>query len=375
MNHIRKFICILLCLCIFAGFGVTALADGTTERVVIGADLTEDQILTVYGQFGLIRGSVDEMTVTNSEERAYLEGLVSNAIIGTKSISCVYIKLLNSGKGITVTTNNISWCTESMYTSALMTAGIYDAEVMVTAPFSVSGTAALTGIYKAYEDITGDELDETAKEAAMDELVITAEMTDSGIDEEDAVAIVNDMKIMLDETSDMTDEEVEEQIEDVAETYGYTLDQDTIDKLRELTRTLEGLDISELQEEVERFRGTLDTAVQYFEESKTFWQAIGDFFRAIGNFFANLFGGGSNDADEPEETAEPASTEITTDGEQQTEDESYEDTVVITDETEQTDEAGSETADFIDGVYKDQPESESAPAADEAAVSETEAVG
>ena len=38
-----------------------------------------------------------------------------------------------------------------MYINALATAGVKDASVYVTAPFSVSGTPALTGIIKAYE--------------------------------------------------------------------------------------------------------------------------------------------------------------------------------------------------------------------------------
>ena len=37
------------------------------------------------------------------------------------------------------------------------------AKVIVSAPFAVSGTAALTGVYKAYEDITGQSLSSLAK--------------------------------------------------------------------------------------------------------------------------------------------------------------------------------------------------------------------
>ena len=59
-----------------------------------------------------------------------------------------------------VTTSNITWCTPEMYISALATAGITDAKVVVAAPFEVSGTAALTGVYKAYEDMTGKKLDQ-----------------------------------------------------------------------------------------------------------------------------------------------------------------------------------------------------------------------
>lgn len=76
----------------------------------------------------------------------------------------MYITILDDGSGLNVSTKNINWCTEQMYKNALTTAGITDADVKVTAPFEVSGTAALTGIYKAYEDITGNSLSSLAKD-------------------------------------------------------------------------------------------------------------------------------------------------------------------------------------------------------------------
>lgn len=314
----KKIISILLVLCALFVLCVPALAvNEGEERVVLGADLTDDQILSVYGQFGLMRGSVTELKVTNAEERSYLEGVVSDSVIGTRSISCIYIKTLREGAGMTVTTNNISWCTEDMYKSALMTAGIFDAEVKVGAPFAVSGTAALTGIYKAYEDITGVKLDEDAKAAAADELVITAELADAleeaGIDtsqidtdmiaEEissaDAVAIVNELKLILDETQNMTDEELRAQIVQIAAEYGYTLTDDMIDRLISLCRSLEGLSIAELTDKVEQFKSGVetmrkyaDTVQEYAEKASSFGQKVGSFFKTIGDFFSRLFGKG-----------------------------------------------------------------------------------
>ena len=284
----KRILCLILTICLFAALCVPAFAD-SSDCVVVGADLSESQILQVYEDFGILRGSVLELTVTNSEERDYLEGLVSESVIGTRSLSCIYIRLLSEGKGLTVSTNNISWCTQDMYKSALMTAGIYDAEVFVTAPFSVSGTAALTGVYKAYEQITGETLDEEAKEAAADELVLTAELADE-ISEEDAVAIVNDLKLLLDETAEMSDEELSEQIQDIASGYGYTLDTEWIDKLIELVRSLEKLDISELTEKVESFRNTLETAGEYAQQAITFGQKLAQFLGKVAEAFRGIFG-------------------------------------------------------------------------------------
>ena len=313
----KKLISVLLVTITLLTFFVPALAVNEGEaRVVVGADLSEDQILSVYGQFGLMRGSVTELKVTNAEERDYLEGIVSESIIGTRSISCIYIKVLAKDAGLSVTTNNISWCTEDMYRSALMTAGIYDAEVKVGAPFSVSGTAALTGIYKAYEDITGVKLDDDAKSVAADELVITAELADAlegaGVDtgnlnedaitEEianaDAVAIVNELKLILDETKNMTDDQLRAQIVEIASEYGYTISDEYIERLISLCRSMEGLSIAELTDKVEqfksgvaKFRDTMDTVHEYADKAVTFGQKVSNFFRSIGDFFSRLFGG------------------------------------------------------------------------------------
>ncbi len=50
-----------------------------------------------------------------------------------------------------------------MYANALVTAGVENAEVDITAPFNVSGTAALTGVMKAFEKATGKQISTEAK--------------------------------------------------------------------------------------------------------------------------------------------------------------------------------------------------------------------
>lgn len=286
----KRVISLVLALCTAFMLCLPAMAAHEGQaRAVIGADLSDDQILTVYGQFGLVRGSVTELRVTNAEERDYLEGLVSEDVIGTRSISCVYIKILEEGEGLTVSTSNISWCTEDMYRSALVTAGIYDAEVKVGAPFSVSGTAALTGIYKAYEDITGVQLEEEAKEVAADELITTAELAEQ-IDEADAVAIVNDLKLMLDEIATMSDEELKTQVQAIAAQYGYTLDEALIDQLIRLCRSLQGLSIEDLQEKAAQFKDTLATVSEYAEQAVGFGQKILQFIQKILDIFRGSSG-------------------------------------------------------------------------------------
>ena len=290
MKTMKRLLCIILAVLMFASLGAAAYADGDAQpRAVIGANLDENQIASVYQLFNVKRGDVKEMTVTNAEEREYLEGYVDESLIGTRSISCVYVELLAEGAGMDVTTSNITWCTPEMYISALATAGITDAKIVVAAPFEVSGTAALTGVYKAYEDLTGKKLDDLAKAVSTQELTITGELANE-IGEMDSTSIVNDLKMMLDETAQMTDEEIKEQIIQIAATYNVNLTENQINQLISLCRSLEGLDADALKSRVEEVQNTLkkvsDAKTQvigFVEQVKKVVTSIKSFFEKIGD--------------------------------------------------------------------------------------------
>ena len=64
------------------------------------------------------------MKRTNAEEHKYLDTYLDKSVIGTRALSSVKIEEADAGAGITVETHNISFCTEEMYTNALVTAGI-----------------------------------------------------------------------------------------------------------------------------------------------------------------------------------------------------------------------------------------------------------
>lgn len=289
----KKMISFILILTMVLSMGAVAYADTTEEptqsRAVIGADLTEEQVAAVYNLFGVKRGDAVELKVTNAEEREYLDGYVDSAIIGTRSISCVYVELLGEGAGMDVTTSNITWCTAEMYISALATAGVTDAKVVVAAPFEVSGTAALTGVYKAYEDMTGKKLDDLAKLVSTQELTITGELANE-IGSMDSTAIVNDLKLMLTETQNMSDEEIKQQIVQIAGRYNVSLTDKQIQQLISLCRSLEGLDTESLRARVEEVQSTLQKVsdaktqvVGFVEQVKKVVTSIKSFFEKIGD--------------------------------------------------------------------------------------------
>ena len=284
----KKILSVLLCLVMLSSMSL-ALADSSSSRVAIGSDLNEEQINQVYKTFRINRGDVTELTVTNNDERAYLSKSVDASMIGTKAISCIFIEALNEGSGLNVSTSNISWCTPDTYRNALTTAGITDANVTITAPFSVSGTAALTGIYMAYESITGKKLDETAKQVGSEELAVSSELANE-IGDEDTSAIVNDLKAILDQTRNMSDEELRGTIESIASDYNQNLTEEQIQKLIDLVRSLEKLDTNALMERVNSVKDALhhlsdvqNTAHNFTEKLKSFVATIVEFFQGLIN--------------------------------------------------------------------------------------------
>ncbi len=283
----KKIISLILVLTLIISMAASAYAENIQSRAVIGADLNEEQINSVYAMFGIDRGEAIELSVTNVEERKYLEGYVEDSVIGTRSISCVYIELLPEGSGMDVTTSNISWCTGEMYISALATAGITDARIIVASPFEVSGTAALTGVYKAYEDMTGKKLDDIAKLVSTQELTITGKLADE-IGSMDSMSIVNELKLMLDQTQLMSDDEIRAVIIDVAGRYNVKLTETQISQLISLCRSLEKLDPDALKARVEEVQGTLQKVsdaktkvVGFVETVKKVVDSVSGFFEKI----------------------------------------------------------------------------------------------
>lgn len=278
---------LVLALSLSAAMPALAL-DAGLERVTIGANLDEAQRAQVYEDLGVTPGSVTELTVTNEEEREYLEGLVSDGKIGNVALSSVYIKTLSEGEGLKVTTNNINWCSKEMYINALTTAGITDAEVRITAPFAVSGTAALTGLYKSYEDITGIKLDLSAKSIAVEEIVVTGNLAEM-IGNVDATELVNQLKLVLEQTKTMSDDEVRNEIKTIAKNLNISLTDSQVNQLLDLCRSMEGLDSKQLAEKVESLKNTLEGASKVQQTATKLWDGVKNVFTAVGNFFSNLF--------------------------------------------------------------------------------------
>lgn len=226
----------------------TVFADSEPQYspyVSLGADLSKDDRATVLKLLGVTEDDLKEKykvgTVTNDDEYAYLSDYLSSSVIGSRALSSVRVEKTDSGSGISVETHNISYCTSDMYKNALVTAGVADASVTVAAPFNISGTSALVGTMRAYEEMTGEKITEDTKDAAVNELVVTGELSESiGESASDMIATLKD-EVLSKNLS--TDEEILAAIDKVAEQFNITLSEQDKQNLLDLLKKLATLDI------------------------------------------------------------------------------------------------------------------------------------
>lgn len=228
----------------------TVFADSEPEYasyVSLGADLSQSDRATVLK---LLNVSEDELndkykvgTVTNDDEYAYLSGYLEPSVIGTRALSSVRVDKTDSGSGIDVETHNISYCTSEMYKNALITAGVADASVVVAAPFNISGTSALVGTMRAYEEMTGQKITNDTKDAAVNELVVTGELSDSIGDSQSASDLIATLKDEVLSKGLSTDEEILTAIDKVAKQFDITLSEQDKQTLLDLLKKLASLDI------------------------------------------------------------------------------------------------------------------------------------
>lgn len=279
---------------------LTVLADreDVTEDVpfvALGADLSEQERATVLGLLDVTEDELAGYTVvevTNTDEHEYLDDYLSADVIGSRALSSVMVVAKEEGYGIQVTTQNISYCTVGMYQNAMATAGIEDVDIQVVGPFSISGTAALVGTIKAYEDMTGEIIDPEAIEAATGELVITGEVADSIGDTEKAEQLFGILKEEVIEAENMSDDEIRELILKVAIELDITLSDADVEKILEVLKQVSKLDIDvdQLKEQAQGIYdklGELNLNIDLnSEEVQGFLAKLLD---AISAFFQKLF--------------------------------------------------------------------------------------
>lgn len=213
----------------------TVSADAVTGETVVtlGQDLTPQQKEQILQEMNA-DSNVKQIQVTNEEEHKYLGQYLDKATIGSRALSSAKITLTEEGSGIQVQTNNITSITEQMYANALTTAGVKDAEVYVTAPMKVSGTAGLTGILKAFESAAGKNINEEQKQVANEEMVRTSELGQNIGDNQKAADFMNRVKEEIAKQQPQSPEEVKDIIVNVAGDMNINLNNQDIENITNL---------------------------------------------------------------------------------------------------------------------------------------------
>ncbi|GGH88773.1 uncharacterized protein YpuA (DUF1002 family) [Pullulanibacillus pueri] len=270
-----------------------AKADATPGDVIVtlGADLSEQQKQDILKEMNVDPNSTDIIEVTNAEEHKYLDDYLPKAQIGTRAISSSKITIGKEGTGLSASTNHINFVTNDMYINALATAGVKDAQVYVTAPFDVSGTAGLTGLIKAYELSTGDVIPEANKQVANQEMVTTANLAkENGMGKEKAAQLMTAIKDKMAESNPKTDDDIKKVINDAAEQTGVKLSDQDVQRLLDLLKKMQDLDINwkqvgdQMQSVKDKFSDVLQS-----DEAKGFFHKLVGFIKSLFHAIASLF--------------------------------------------------------------------------------------
>lgn len=280
---------------VFCSCGTVVKADSVDVKpyLAFGADLNSSQKAKVMKLMGVAEvelADYETIEVTNEDEHNYLDAYLDKSVIGTRALSSVKIEEADAGTGITVEAHNISFCTEEMYTNALVTAGISDAKVTVAAPFSISGTAALVGAMKAYSTMTGEEIDNDNADAATNELVLTGELGDSiGKDEAAKLVALVKNKVLTEELD--SEEEIMDAIDDASQELDLNLTSEQKSKLSDLMKKIGSLDldVDKLKSQAQSIYNKLKNMDIDLEGAQGFLDKIKGFFSSLWDKIKSFF--------------------------------------------------------------------------------------
>ncbi len=279
LNKKRLLSLLLIFSLIFPSLSFADAAEGDVI-VTLGEDLKENEKQKLLEEMNAPENAL-MVVVTNEEEHKYLGQYIPKATIGTRALSSSAITIGAPGSGLEIETNNITSITDDMFTNALITAGVKDASIYITAPIPVSGTAALTGIIKAYELSSDQAIPEEVKQIANEEMVKTVELGKS-IGADEAAALMAKIKDQIAQHAPKTDEELRAIIEAAAKELGITLTEAEITSLISLFNKMKELNIDWNQvneqlhlakEKITNFLGS--------EEGQTFLAKLQDFLVSL----------------------------------------------------------------------------------------------
>lgn len=254
----RSLIVAALCsMCLAVSTPMPVMADAS-KVVTLGADLTDEQKNTMMKYFKADANQVQIITVNNQDERNYLGKYISSEQIGTRTLSCAYVKPTQSG-GIKVRTANLNYVTCNMLANALSTAGISNCEAVAACPYEVSGTGALTGVMMAYESASGKQLDSTKKDLATKEVVVTGDVAKQ-VGGDNATNIINQAKLQIIGDNVQNADEIYNIVNNIAAQNNVSLSSDELTTITALLQEIvqQNYDIQDMKQTLESIQQNLN---------------------------------------------------------------------------------------------------------------------
>lgn len=277
---------------------------------VYGAGLNSQEILTTANHLGISGEDLLQMNIDSKDIQRYIGKTASDKGM----ISSALVTRLKDGEGVKVeikTPDNITEITEIMYANAAITAGIKDIRIDVAAVRPVTGSSALTGVYKAME-ANGVLLDEDRMVVAQDELDTVNDITQENTDNDKfsiknfdqvIINIKNELNIFYNNLPDdkkITREDVQKIVNDALakNNLNGVLSQDQIDRLVAFFEKYSKTDAINSAEVITQLKDLSGNIVERAKELYGEAQASGlldrivqffsDLFAAIASFFQNL---------------------------------------------------------------------------------------
>lgn len=338
-NAIKK---VILALVMVVGLGMPAKVFAKTsfsgeyrqgEILSFGSSLTKNEEAALRDYFGVS----DEMKAIYVDNATAIKqlGLAPDALDNYTGgwYSSAYVKLTDQG-GVQVNSKNVSLVTNEMFTNALITSGILNCEVIVSAPFMVTGESALAGILAGAEEIMGESLSEENKAVAQEEIDTTLEIadeilkdegneiTDKGDSSTVASGIINDIKEQVIKDSPNSTQ-IGQIIVNVTNNYGVELSEETQARVQNLMEEVNNLDIeyNDIKDTMQNIGNSISESLKEagikLQESGIFEKIgnwISDFFKNLVDWVKGLFTL-ANDVDQSEnlspETNLPETEETT----------------------------------------------------------------
>ena len=177
-------------------------------------------------------------------EHEYLDSYMSSSVIGTKSLSSVLLEPAESGNGLLVSPHNINYCTTGMYRNALLTAGLEDTNVTVVGPTPISGTAALIGAIKGYEEMSGKDIPDSTLDTALDELITMGEIADASGHSDEIEELIAYIKGKLANGELQTEEDIRKAIQDAQDKFGVTLTDEEVQRILDVMNKISKLGLN-----------------------------------------------------------------------------------------------------------------------------------